>query len=110
MNKHQLAMKLNQHWSFVEKKKPLLCYNDSGLGPKRLISNNGLFRASQFFTAFYEAYTQHGDIVLIPDEIWIMITLYLSSYIDKHAEKLRHKLVTFEGKKTLTVVELAQSK
>ena len=50
-----------------------------------------------------------GNLVTVAAEqvgiwIWIMITLYLSKYIDKNAEKLRHKLVNFEGKKTLLVV------
>ena len=65
---------------------------------------------SHFFEAFYEAYINHGDIVLVPDEIWIMISLFLSKYIDENAEKLRHKLVKHEGIKTLTVTEVAQSK
>ena len=39
-----------------------------------------------------------------------MITLYLSTYIDENAEKLRKKIVRHQGVKTLTVVEFATSK
>jgi hypothetical protein len=60
-------------------------------------------KASFFFDAFWYAYTKHGDIVLVPDEIWIMISFYLSTYIDKNGEKLRKKLVKHDGIKTLVI-------
>jgi hypothetical protein len=47
--------------------------------------------------------------VLVPDEIWIMISFYLSTYIDDNAEKLRKKIVNHQGVKTLTIVEGADS-
>lgn len=62
-----------------------MCYADSGLAPERIIQGNGMFRTSHFFKAFLYAYEQHGDIVLVPDEIWIMISFYISKYIDTHA-------------------------
>ena len=49
MTKAELSERLNQQWSWIDEDKPLLCYNDSGLGPHRLIRENGLFRTSQFF-------------------------------------------------------------
>lgn len=64
-----------------------------------------MFRTNSFFDAFLNAYTQHGDIALVPDEIWIMILFFISKYINKNAEKLRPKLVKHEGIKILTVVE-----
>lgn len=90
---------------FTWSQKPIACYKDSGIGVERIINRNGVFRTSAFFDAFLNAYTQHGDIVLVPDEIWIMITFYISTYIDKNAEKLRPKLVSHEGVKNLTVIE-----
>ena len=71
---------------------------------------NDYLRVSPFFDAFLHAYKQHGDIALVPDEIWIMISFYLSTYIDQHAEKLRSKLVAHEGIKVLKVTESVQSK
>ena len=59
--------------------------------------------------AFLNPYNAHGDILLVPDDIWIDITLFLSSYIDDNAEKLRHQFVRHEGTKKLTIVELANS-
>lgn len=62
------------------------------------------FKPSSFFDAFLYAYRTHGDIVLVPDDIWIMIGFYVSKYIDSNAEKLRKKLVKHEGVKTLKVM------
>ena len=62
------------------------------------------FNPSPFFDAFYYAYLTHGDVVFVPDEIWIMVCFFVSKYIDDHAEKLRKRLVRHEGMKTLTVV------
>lgn len=58
---------------------------DSGISKERVLASNGMLRVNHFFSAFYDAYTKHGDIVLVPDEIWIMILFYLSTYIDKNA-------------------------
>jgi hypothetical protein len=55
--------------------------------------------AHNFFNAFYVPYNQHGDIFLVPDDIWLMISLYLSKYIDSNAEKLRNHFVTHDGQK-----------
>jgi len=73
------------------------------LNEERIIEPNGRFTVSHFFNAFAHAYTQHGDIVLVPDEIWIMIAFFMSKYIDSNAEKLRKKLVKHQGVKVLVV-------
>lgn len=52
---------------FTWSQKPVLCYKDTGLDKQRIISRNGVFRTSYFFDAFLNAYTQHGDVVLVPD-------------------------------------------
>lgn len=74
------------------------------------MSKNGVFGVNSFFDAFLHAYKQHGNVALVPDEVWIMISFYLSTYIDKHAEKLRSKLVEHEGSKVLTIYETVKSK
>lgn len=66
---------------------------------------NGLIRPSSFFSAFLHAYTQHGNIALVPDEVWIMILFYVTKYVDDHAKALRSKFVAFKGKMQLVVVE-----
>ena len=52
-----------------------------------------------FFNAFHYPYNAHGDILLVPDDIWLMISLYLAKYIDANAEKLRNQFVKHEGQK-----------
>ena len=64
---------------------------------------------NNFIGAFLNAYNYHGDIMLTPDDIWIMISLYFSKYVDKNAEKLRNRFVRHDGKKELVVVEDAGS-
>ena len=95
-------------WKFRWNSNPVLCYKDSGIGNQRIVKNDFL-RVSPFFDAFLSAYKQHGDIALVPDEIWIMISFYLSTYIDKNADKLRSKLVSHEGVKILKITETVQS-
>lgn len=48
---------------------------------------------------------KHGNVALVPDEIWLMIQFFVSKYVDNHAEVLRKKFVKHEGKIDLTVVE-----
>ena len=64
---------------------------------------------NQFFMSFLHPYNQHGDVLLVPDDVWIAISLFLAQYIDSNAEKLRHKFVKHEGKKDLVVYEHASS-
>ena len=55
--------------------------------------------SSQLFMSFLLPYNNHGDILLVPDDIWIAIMFFTSKYIDDNAEKLRHCFVKHEGKK-----------
>lgn len=57
-----------------------------------------------FFDAFLQAYNNHGIIVLSPDDVWLVICMHLSKYIDKNAEELRDIFVSHAGKKKLNVV------
>jgi hypothetical protein len=68
-------------------------------GTKRVVHQNN------FIGTFLTAYNYHGDVLLSPDEIWIMICLFFSKYVDANAEKLRNKFVSHEGKKDLVVEE-----
>lgn len=64
-----------------------------------LCDNHGVF------SAFMYAYNSHEDIVLSPDDMWLMICMYFSKYINNHAEQLRSLFVDHEGLKELTVVQ-----
>jgi len=57
-----------------------------------------------FFDSLFLAYLVHGEIVLSPDDVWLQISGCFSEYVNENAEKLRSKIVVFDGKKTLTVL------
>ena len=55
--------------------------------------------SNQYFMSFLSPYNAHGDVLLVPDDVWLAISFFLSKYIDDNAEKLRHHFVSHEGKK-----------
>jgi hypothetical protein len=55
------------------------------------------------FTAFQKAYNEHQDILLAPDDIWLLVCLQFPKYVNKNPERLRSLFVAHEGKKNLTV-------
>ena len=40
---------------------------DSGISQERAKQEQSMFRVNSFFDAFYFAYVNHGDIVMVPD-------------------------------------------
>ncbi|CAF3997057.1 unnamed protein product [Adineta steineri] len=58
------------------------------------------------FRAYLNAYNSHEDIVLSPDDLWLMITIYFAKYVNTNAEKLRHLFVSHEGKMKLTIKQM----
>jgi hypothetical protein len=46
-----------------------------------------------FFDAFYSAYSTHGDVKVTPDDVWLVIVLYFSKYVNENAEQLRSAFV-----------------
>jgi len=60
--------------------------------------------------AFLLAYNSHQDLVLSPDDMWLVVSLHFAEYLNDHAEQLRSLFVEHsEGKKTLCVMESALS-
>lgn len=57
-----------------------------------------------FYRAAALAYNQHGEWVLSPDDVWMAIALWFTKFVGKHAEVLRAKFVSHEGKQQLSVV------
>ncbi|CAN0016004.1 unnamed protein product [Ectocarpus fasciculatus] len=49
------------------------------------------------------AYSHHADLVLRPDDVWLTILAQFCLYVNRHAERLRDRIVDHEGKKVLTV-------
>lgn len=68
---------------------------------------------NSFYGAFVNAYNNHEDLVLSPDDVWMIICMHFSKYINNNAEQMRNKFVPHQGKKKLVVVtknELEESK
>jgi len=42
-------------------------------------------------------------VKITPDDVWLTIMLYFSSYVNNNAEQLRKAFVTHEAKKQLVV-------
>ena len=85
------------------KESDIYWYHDTGLAEGRTIHTNN------FIGSFVNAYNAHGDVLLNPDDIWIMICLYFSQYVDTNSEKLRSKFVTHQGQEKLVVREYART-
>ncbi|CAF1194374.1 unnamed protein product [Rotaria sordida] len=73
---------------------------------------NGSYTSSierhAIFSAFLFAYNSHEDIVLCPDDIWLMICIYFSQYVNDNAEQLRILFVDDYDRKRLTVRQTAR--
>jgi hypothetical protein len=61
--------------------------------------------SNPFLTSFMHAYNNHEDIILSPDDVWTVITLNFTKYVNENAEELRKIFVDHDGKKKLTVKE-----
>ena len=68
-------------------------------GPATSYSQNAILQA------FLLAYNRHEDVLLSPDDLWLMISINFSKYVNSKSEQLRHLFVDHEDKKTLVVVE-----
>lgn len=66
--------------------------------PAILPSPNGFVRGA------VEAYNNHHNLELRPEDIWFAILSQIGLYINRHAEELRGKFVAHEEKKELIVV------
>lgn len=69
----------------------------SNFPQKTVFSSNGFVRT------VVDAYNNHHNLIIRPDDIWAAIMTQFSFYINKNAEEFRGKFVDFEGKKELDV-------
>lgn len=98
---------IEKHWlSEVEENRDIVdqsAYKYSFLytttnGPHTEISSNPILHA------FISAYNQHHDIVLSPDDMWMLVCLKFAEYVNHNAEQLRSLFVRHaEGKIELSV-------
>ena len=54
-------------------------------------------------TAFLRAYNSHEDIILSPDDIWLMICIYFAQYVNHNVNELAHLYLDEETSKVLTI-------
>merc|ERR1712110_1087233 len=60
-------------------------------------------RGSGFSSACIQAFDEHRPLITKPDDLWNVIASAFSRHVSSHAEELRSKFVTHEGKKELHV-------
>ncbi len=65
--------------------------------------------SNPFYDAFIQAYNEHQELILSPDDVFMQITLEFSFYINNHAEEMRSMFVSHDGKKNLEVLTKEQS-
>jgi len=53
--------------------------------------------------AFLNAYNSHEDIILSPDDTWLMICIYFSKYINRNSTKLNHLYINNQKNRLLTI-------
>lgn len=58
---------------------------------------------NSFYGAFVNAYNNHEDVVLSPDDVWMIVCLQFSKYVNNNAEQMRDLFVSHQGQKKLTV-------
>lgn len=74
----------------------VLCYLEN-------VEANTYAHPNSFYGAFVEAYNFHEDVVLSPDDVWLVICFQFSKYVNDNSEKMRDLFVTHAGKKKLSV-------
>ena len=67
-------------------------------------SNLVYFDQNACFEGFLTAFDKHYSLVLSPDMIMLLISQGIATHINENAERLRDKLVDFEGQRTLKIV------
>ena len=72
------------------------------------LNSNKLIKSSvhPFVNAIQLAYGYHYPLVITPDIIWYLITSGVCEFINRNAEKFRHKLVDHEGKQKIVIETL----
>jgi hypothetical protein len=95
------------HWlSKVEENRDIIGQSAENYSSLYTIANGSHTEMSTnaVLQAFISAYNQHHDLVLSPDDMWMVVCLQFAAYVNTNAEQLRTLFVEHqEGKKTLTV-------
>jgi len=62
------------------------------------------FDRNACFEGFLTAFDKHYSLVLSPDIIWLLISQGIATQINENAERLRDRLVDFDGQRTLKIL------
>ena len=57
-----------------------------------------------FYRSIVDAYANHRSVLLSPDMVWLVISQGFARYVNAHAEELRPKLVSHNGKMDLAIL------
>ena len=98
----ELSEYYRERWYNLVHARSVYFYTDTGSSNQ---IKSGRKYGNSFIGTFITAYNYHGDILLNPDDMWLMVSLYFSKYVDSNAEALRTKFVKHEGKKKLVIVD-----
>ncbi len=66
-------------------------------------TSNIQWNSNGFVNACLEAYNQHHDLYLRPDDVWLCIMSQFGIYVNNHTDELRDSVVNFKGKLQLDV-------
>lgn len=58
---------------------------------------------NQLLIGYYFAWIFNYPMIISPDIIWLLIMHSFSTHMDKNAEKLRERFVSFYGKKEIKI-------
>ncbi|CAF1603820.1 unnamed protein product [Rotaria magnacalcarata] len=100
---------IEKHWLFkVEENRDIIeqslqnysCLYTVANGPHTEISANPILQA------FVSAYNQHHDVILSPDDMWMLVCLQFARCVNRNAEQLRSLFVEHsQGKIELTAYD-----
>ncbi|KIJ32296.1 hypothetical protein M422DRAFT_213960 [Sphaerobolus stellatus SS14] len=65
-------------------------------------------RSNGFVDTILEAYNQHHNLIIRPDDIWVAILSQLSLYVNANSEELRKVFVQHKGKMKLELVYVGE--
>ncbi|PLB50087.1 hypothetical protein P170DRAFT_454715 [Aspergillus steynii IBT 23096] len=76
--------------------------------PRRFFRDNNVSASKHGFVwAVFDAYSNHHNLTIRPEDVWFSILTQLSFFINAHAEELRSFFVSHEGQKELEVIQNA---
>jgi len=106
-NSIQSEKSVEEHWLNLAKEYFIdLEYNPNNINKPLYTTVNGPYTdksSNAVLEAFLWAYYRHHDIVLSPDDMWLLVCMYFAVHIHNNTEQLRSIFVEHEGKILLKI-------